>query len=178
MNLYFDIFSTFSKIGAFTIGGGYAMLPLIQKEVVEKKGWLSKEDFLDVLAISQSAPGVFAINISIFIGERLKGFKGSVVAALGSALPSFVIILLIAMFFSSFRDNEVINSIFMGIRPAVVALIVVPLISMSKAVNMNKYTSFIPAVTLLLIVVFGISPIYLILAGALLGVFYFYLIKR
>lgn len=178
MNLYLEIFTTFSKIGTFTIGGGYAMLPLIQKEVVEKKGWLSKEDFLDVLAISQSAPGVFAINISIFVGERLKGFKGGVVAALGSTLPSFVIILLIAMFFSSFKDNEVVNSIFMGIRPAVVALIAVPLIGMSKTINMNRYTSLIPIATLLLIVLLGISPIYLIMAGAILGLFYFYLIKR
>jgi len=178
MNLYLDIFLTFSKIGAFTIGGGYAMLPLIQKEVVEKKEWLTKEDFLDVLAISQSAPGVFVINISIFIGERLKGFRGSVVAALGSTLPSFVSILLIAMFFSSFRDNEVVNSIFKGIRPAVVALIAVPLIGMSKTVNLNRYTSIIPVFTLLLIVFLGISPIYLIMAGALLGIFYFYLVKR
>jgi len=178
MNLYLEIFTTFSKIGTFTIGGGYAMLPLIRKEVVEKKGWLSKEDFLDVLAISQSAPGVFAINISIFVGERLKGFKGGVVAALGSTLPSFVIILLIAMFFSSFKDNEVVNSIFMGIRPAVVALIAVPLIGMSKTINLNRYTSLIPIATLLLIVLLGISPIYLIMAGAILGLFYFYLIKR
>lgn len=178
MNLYLEIFTTFSKIGTFTIGGGYAMLPLIQKEVVEKKGWLSKEDFLDVLAISQSAPGVFAINISIFVGERLKGFKGGVVAALGSTLPSFVIILLIAMFFSSFKDNGVVNSIFMGIRPAVVALIAVPLIGMSKTINLNRYTSLIPIATLLLIVLLGISPIYLIMAGAILGLFYFYLIKR
>lgn len=178
MNLYLEIFTTFSKIGTFTIGGGYAMLPLIQKEVVEKKGWLSKEDFLDVLAISQSAPGVFAINISIFVGERLKGFKGGIVAALGSTLPSFVIILLIAMFFSSFKDNEVVNSIFMGIRPAVVALIAVPLIGMSKTINLNRYTSLIPIATLLLIVLLGISPIYLIMAGAILGLFYFYLIKR
>lgn len=178
MNLYLEIFTTFSKIGTFTIGGGYAMLPLIQKEVVEKKGWLSKEDFLDVLAISQSAPGVFAINISIFVGERLKGFKGGVVAALGSTLPSFVIILLIAMFFSSFKDNEVVNSIFMGIRPAVVALIAVPLIGMSETINLNRYTSLIPIATLLLIVLLGISPIYLIMAGAILGLFYFYLIKR
>lgn len=178
MNLYLDIFTTFSKIGAFTLGGGYAMLPLIQKEVVEKKNWLTKEDFLDVLAISQSAPGVFAINISIFIGERLKGFKGSLVAALGSTLPSFVIILLIAMFFSNFKDNETVNSIFRGIRPAVVALIAVPLISMSKTVKLTRYTSIIPVLTLLLIVGLGISPIYLIMAGALLGIFYFYLVKR
>ncbi len=178
MNVYLEIFTTFSKIGAFTIGGGYAMLPIIQREVVEKKGWLSKEDFLDILAISQSAPGVFVINISIFIGERLKGFKGSVVAAFASAFPSFAIILVIAMFFSAFKDNPVVNSIFTGIRPAVVALIAVPLIAMSKSVKLNKYTSLIPFATVLLIVLLGISPIYIIISGALLGIFYFYLVKR
>jgi len=178
MNPYLDLFTTFSKIGAFTIGGGYAMLPLIQREVVERKKWLSESDFMDVLAISQSAPGVFVINISVFVGERVKGVKGSVVAALGSALPSFVIILAIAMLFSSFRENRVVNSIFMGIRPAVVALIAVPLIGMSKGIHLNRYTSLVPVITLLLIVLFQISPIYIIIAGALLGIFYYYLIKR
>ena len=100
MNIYLQIFSTFAKIGAFTIGGGDAMIPIIQKEVVEKKGWIKEQDFLDVLAISQSAPGILAVNISIFLGYRLRGVKGSIVATLGSTLPSFTIILLIAMFFA------------------------------------------------------------------------------
>jgi len=178
MNIYLDIFSTFAKIGAFTIGGGYAMLPLIQREVVSKKKWLDEEDFMDVLAISQSTPGVFVINLSVFIGFRIKGKMGSVVAAIGSALPSFVSILVIAMFFDSFKDNETVNSIFKGIRPAVVALIAVPLIGMSKGVNLNRYTALIPVITLLMIVVFQISPVYIIIAGALLGIFYHYLLKR
>jgi len=178
MNIYLDIFSTFAKIGAFTIGGGYAMLPLIQREVVSKKKWLDEEDFMDVLAISQSTPGVFVINLSVFIGFRIKGKMGSVVAAIGSALPSFVSILVIAMFFDSFKDNETVNSIFKGIRPAVVALIAVPLIGMSKGVNLNRYTALIPVITLLMIVVFQISPVYIIITGALLGIFYHYLLKR
>jgi len=178
MNIYLDIFSTFAKIGAFTIGGGYAMLPLIKSEVVNKKKWLDENEFMDVLAISQSTPGVFVINMSVFIGLRVKGKKGSVIAALGSALPSFVAILLIAMFFDSFKENEIVQSVFKGIRPAVVALIAVPLIGMSKGMNLNRYTSLIPIITLLLIVVFQVSPIYILIAGAILGIFYHYLIKR
>lgn len=154
------------------------MIPLIEREVVVKKGWVSREEFLDYLAISQSAPGILAINISIFIGEKLKGSRGGVVAALGSALPSFVIILLIALFFQSFRENEVIIALFAGIRPAVVALIVVPVITLSKGANLNRYTSLIPVITVLLIVFMGISPIWIILAAALLALFHYYLTKR
>ena len=178
MNIYLEIFTTFSKIGAFTIGGGYAMIPVIQKEIVDKREWVNNEEFMDMLAISQSAPGILAINISIFIGQRLRGIKGSIIAAIGTALPSFVMILLIAMFFNNFRDNEIVNRVFMGIRPVVVALIAVPLISLSKSTKLNRYTSFIPAISVLLIVMLGISPVYLIIAGAVLGLFYFYLIKR
>lgn len=178
MNIYLEIFTTFSKIGAFTIGGGYAMIPVIQREIVEKRAWVSREEFLDMLAISQSAPGILAINISIFIGQRLKGAKGSFVAAIGTALPSFLMILLIAMFFRNFRENDIVNRIFMGIRPVVVALIAVPLISLSRSTKLNRYTSFIPVISVLLIVLLGISPVYLIIAGAVLGLFYFYLIKR
>ncbi len=179
MNIYVEIFTSFAKIGAFTIGGGYAMIPLIQKEVVERRGWVKEEEFLDYLAISQSAPGILAINISIFIGEKLKGVKGSVVAALGSALPSFVMILLIALFFQGYRDNEVVNKIFMGIRPAVVALIAVPFLTLSKSAITNRYTAIIPVVTIVLIAFLGVSPIWLILSGALLGLFYHFLtVKR
>jgi chromate transporter len=179
MNIYVEIFTSFAKIGAFTIGGGYAMIPLIQKEVVERRGWVKEEEFLDYLAISQSAPGILAINISIFIGEKLKGVKGSVVAALGSALPSFVMILLIALFFQGYRDNEVVNKIFMGIRPAVVALIAVPFLTLSKSAITNRYTAIIPVIAIVLIAFLGISPIWLIMSGAVLGLFYHFLtVKR
>ena len=178
MNIYLQLFSSFAKIGAFTIGGGYAMIPFIQREVVERKKWLDKEEFLDVLAISQSAPGILIINISIFIGEKMRGVKGSIVSALGSALPSFIMILVIAYFFENYKDNEIVARIFQGIRPAVVALIAVPLITLSKAANLNIYTSFIPIITVLLIVLLGISPIWIILSGALLGLFHFYFTRR
>lgn len=178
MNQYMQIFTSFAKIGSFTIGGGYAMIPLIRAQVVDKHNWVTNEEFIDFLAISQSAPGILAINISIFIGEKLKGTKGSIIAALGTALPSFFMILLIATFFQSFRENEIVNSVFAGIRPAVVALIAVPLITLSKSANLNKYTSLIPVISVLLIVFLEISPVWIILAGALLGLFHYFLTKR
>ncbi|MDD3299838.1 MAG: chromate transporter [Bacteroidia bacterium] len=177
MNQYLQLFKSFAKIGSFTIGGGYAMIPLIKTEVVDKRKWVKDTEFLDYLAISQSAPGILAINISIFIGEKVKGTKGSIVAALGSALPSFVIILLIALFFESFKENQLVVRIFSGIRPAVVALIAVPLISLSRSAKLNKYTSLIPVISVLLIVLLGISPIWVILAGAMLGIFHYYFSK-
>lgn len=163
MNIYLKIFTCFAKIGAFTIGGGYAMIPIIQREVVEKNKWISEEDFLDVLAISQSAPGILAVNISIFLGYRLRGTRGSIVATLGSALPSFLIILLIAMFFAGYQDNPTVVSIFKGIRPVVVSLIAVPMINMAKKAKLNIYTGILAAVTALLIVFLNVSPLYILL---------------
>jgi chromate transporter len=178
MNSYFKLFSTFSKIGAFTIGGGFVMIPLIHREVVERHKWMDNEEFMDVLTIAQSAPGIMAINLSIFLGYKVKGVKGSIVASIGTALPSFLIILGIAMFFSAFKNNEVIENIFKGIRPAVVALIAVPLIKLSGVSKLNIYTGFIPVITVLLIVFFHISPLYLILAGGIIGVATYKFYKR
>ncbi len=163
MNIYLKIFTCFAKIGAFTIGGGYAMIPIIQREVVEKNKWISEEDFLDVLAISQSAPGILAVNISIFLGYRLRGTRGSIVATLGSALPSFLIILLIAMFFAGYQDNPAVVSIFKGIRPVVVSLIAVPMVNMAKKAKLNIYTGILAAATALLIVFLNVSPLYILL---------------
>ena len=111
-----NIFITFAKIGSFTIGGGYAMIPLIREELV-KKGWLSDEELPDIIALAQSAPGVLAVNMSIFAGYKMRGFKGSLAATFGSVLPSFLIILLIAMLFTGYQDNPVVVRIFKGIRP-------------------------------------------------------------
>ena len=166
MNIYLDIFTCFAKIGAFTIGGGYAMIPIIQKEVVDKRGWISEEDFMDVLAISQSAPGILAVNISIFLGHKLKGTKGSIVATLGSTLPSFTIILMIAMFFAGYQDNPTIMAIFKGIRPVVVSLIAVPMINMAKKAKLNFYTGSLAVITALLIIFMKVSPLYILLVVA------------
>ena len=172
MNLYWQIFWTFTKIGAFTIGGGYAMLPLIEKEVVVRKKWINATEFIDRVAISQSLPGVFAVNISILTGYRLKGNKGSIVAALGTILPSFVIILLIALFFRQFNENVYVVKIFRAIRPAVVALIVVPVFSTAKEVGITIRTLIIPVTAAFLIWFWGVSPVYIVLAAAIGGLIY------
>ena len=111
MNIYLESFGIFFKIGAFTIGGGYAMVPLIENEIVTKRKWIAQDDFIDLLAISQSAPGILAVNISIFIGYKLRGIRGSIVTALGTILPSFIIILTIALFFHNFKDNPIVSAL-------------------------------------------------------------------
>ena len=127
-----QLFSSFLKIGAFTFGGGWAMIPIIEREMVDKKQWIKREDFIDSLAIAQSLPGILAVNISILVGNKLRGVKGSLVAALGTILPSFLIILAIAIWFVQVYDNPVIERIFKGIRPAVVALIVSPVLTTAR----------------------------------------------
>lgn len=167
-----ETFKTFFKIGAFTFGGGYAMIPIIETEVVDKHGWVSREEFLDLVAVAQSCPGVFAVNMSIFIGYRLKKTMGAIVATLGTALPSFIIILLIAMCFRQFKDNEIVASIFRGIRPAVVALIAVPTFNMAKAAKIGLTNCWIPIVSALLIYALGINPIYILFIAAVGGYVY------
>ena len=147
------------------------MIPIIQKEVVEKKKWIEEQDFLDVLTIAQSAPGLLAVNISIFLGYRLKGVKGSIIATLGSIMPSFFIILAIAMFFAGYQDNPTVIKIFKGIRPVVVALIAVPVINMAKKSKLNIYTGSLAIVTALLIVFAKISPIYILLVAGIVFTF-------
>lgn len=169
MNIYFEAFKIFFKIGAFTIGGGYAMVPLIENEIVDKRKWLSREDFVDLLAISQSAPGILAVNIAIFIGYRLRGIRGSIVTALGTVMPSFLIILAIALFFHNYQDNAVVEKIFKGIRPAVVALIAAPTFKMAKSAKITRYNIWIPIVSALLIWLLGFSPIWIIIAAGIGG---------
>lgn len=175
--MYWTLFLTFAKIGSFTIGGGYAMLPLIEREVV-RKGWISEEDFIDLFSVAQSLPGVFAVNISIFVGYKIRKLPGSLVCALGSILPSFLIILLIAIFFSQFQDNVWIEKIFKGIRPAVVALIAVPCITTARTLKLSWKIMIIPAIVALLIWQGGISPIWVVLAAISGGIIYKFLIRR
>lgn len=158
----FQLFTVFAKIGAFTIGGGYAMIPLIQAEMT-RRGWLSEDELPDIVALAQSAPGVLAVNMSIFTGYRLRGLKGSIVATVGSVLPSFLAILLIAMFMSSFQDNPVVVRIFKGIRPVVVSLIAVPMINMARKNNRTWWAWAITATTLVLVAFLKVSPIYILL---------------
>ena len=171
-DIYWESFKTFFKIGIFTLGGGYAMIPLIEDEVVNKKQWVSKDEMLDLIAIAQSCPGVFAINIAIFIGYKLNKVRGALATTLGTALPSFLIILIIAMFFHQFEDNKVVAAMFRGIRPAVVALIAVPTFNLGKRAELNKWTIWIPIASALLIWLLGVSPIWIIIlagTGGFLG---------
>ena len=169
MKQYFQLFRIFFKIGAFTIGGGYAMVPIIENEIVTKRQWISKQDFVDLLAIAQSAPGILAVNISIFIGYKLKGVKGAIVSTLGTVLPSFIIILMIAMFFQSFKNNIYVEKMFKAIRPAVVALIAAPTFSMAKTARISKYTIWIPVVSALLIWLMDVSPVWIIAVAGVGG---------
>lgn len=162
MTSYRQIFITFAKIGAFTIGGGPAMLPLIQNEMT-KRGWIAQEDFNDIVALAQAAPGLLAVNISIFAGYKIKGTKGSIVATIGSILPSFLAILAIAMVFSGFQDNPIVVKIFKGIRPVVVALILVPMLNMAKTANRTWWAWALSAATLILVAFLKVSPIYILL---------------
>ena len=168
-NIYWESFKTFFKIGMFTLGGGYAMIPIIEEEVVNRHRWVDKEEMLDLIAIAQSCPGVFAINISIFVGYKLKKVRGSIATALGTALPSFLIILAIAMFFHQFEDNRYIAAMFRGIRPAVVALIAVPTFNLGKSAQLNRFTVWIPVESALAIWLLGVSPIWIIIAAGLGG---------
>lgn len=176
-NFYIDAFRTFVKIGAFTLGGGYAMIPLIEAEVVDKKGWIGKDEFVDMLAIAQSCPGVFAINISVFIGYKMRKTAGAFCTALGTALPSFLIILAIAMCFRHFIDIPWVAAMFMGIRPAVVALIAVPTFNMAKSTGICLSNCWIPIVSAILIWAFGVNPIYVLIAAGIGGFLYGKMIK-
>ncbi len=178
-----NLFWTFVKIGAFTFGGGWAMISIIQREVVDKYHWIEKEEFLDLLAVAQSMPGILAVNIAVTVGDNLRGLRGSLVAALGTILPCFLIILAIAMFLTPelITSNEVLSAIFKGIRPAVVALIVAPVITSAKAAKIGWKTAWIPAVVALLIwskLPVVSNPILFIVLGGLLGWWQLYTVRR
>ncbi len=167
---YWELFLVFFKIGAFTFGGGYAMIPLIRKEVVEKKLWLDDDEFMDMLAIAQSMPGPISLNTALFVVNKRLGFKGSLFSGVGIILPSFILILLIAMVFTRFKENLVIERIFKGIRPAVVALIAAPLLGLGKSAGVNLKNIWIPLSVALSVWLLKISPVYVILAAILLGI--------
>ncbi len=162
-----EMFLTFFKIGAFTFGGGYAMIPIIQDEISVKRDWMKEEEFLDALALAQGSPGAIAVNTSIYVGYKLKGFKGAVVATMGTVLPSFLIMLIIARFFFQFRNNTIVEKVFLGIRPAIVALILSAVYKLMKSANFGYRRIIISFITAAIIVFAGVSPIYLIVLGAL-----------
>ncbi len=178
MNLYLQLFLTFAKIGAFTFGGGWAMISIIQREIVDKHKWIALDDFLDLLAVAQSMPGILAVNISVVIGDHLKGLKGSICAAIGTILPSFLMILAIAIFLTpeTIKNNAVVSRIFKGIRPAVVALIIAPVLTTARTAGINWKTIIIPVAVALLIyskIPYISNPIIYIVLGAIGGYIYY-----
>lgn len=164
----FELFRSFLKIGAFTFGGGYVMIPLIEREVIDRKGWIGRQEFLDLLTIAQSAPGPISLNTSVFVGYKLRGYAGAIASILGVVLPSFSIILAVALFFSDIRDNAAVDAAFMGMRPAVVALIIGPVISLARGMHRALY--LVIAASALAIWHLGWSPVYILLAAALAGI--------
>ncbi len=169
MKELFDLFWTFCKIGALTFGGGYAMLPLIQREIVENKKWSTEREILDYYAVGQCTPGVIAVNTATFIGFKLKGIIGGIVATLGVVFPSLIIILIIASFLQSFADLSIVQSAFAGIRVAVVALIITTVIKLLKS-SIKDYLGVIIAIIAFIISAFiGLSPVYVVIAAGLTG---------
>jgi chromate transporter len=171
------MFASFFKIGAFTIGGGYAMLPLIEREFVEVRGWVTQEEILDVFAVAQSLPGVIAINTSICIGYKIGGFPGALVASAGMIIPSFVSILVIAVFLINMQNNQWIQKAFAGVRAGVTAMILLAAIKLGKAILRNPPAWVLGALSCLALVFFDVNAILVILASALAGFVIFGLIK-
>ncbi len=164
-----QIFFVFAYVGAFTIGGGYAMIPLIGDAMLKRK-WISEDEMPDIITLTQSAPGLLAVNMAIYCGYRLRGLKGAIVATIGAVLPSFVIILLIAIVFTSFRENTVIVRIFKGIRPVAVGLILVPAINMAKKGCKKWWQWLLCLGSLVAVAMLKFSPIYIILVTIVLAV--------
>lgn len=170
MKVYFELFIIFVKVGAVTFGGGYSMLPVLQKEIVANKGWLTTEDVMDYYAISQCTPGIIAVNTSVLIGYHRKKLLGAMVSALGLATPSVIIILLIAAFLQNFMDYPLILRAFNGIAIAVVALIAQAVIALYKKGVVDKFTFFIFSTSLIAFVIFDVYPIFVVISSAALGI--------
>ncbi len=151
--LYLDMFKTFFMIGGFTIGGGVAMIPIIEREVVDNKKWLSYEEFMEALAVAQGLPGVLAVNISVYIGLKIKGYRGAFYCMLGAVLPSFLIILVVANFYNKIAGTQIVEKIFKGALPAVAAVIAAAVYSLGKK-SKFKYYHYIVAVIIVEVVCF------------------------
>jgi chromate transporter len=169
MRKILEMFISFFKIGAFTFGGGYAMIPLIEEEVVKNKKWIEKEEFIDILVVSQSLPGALAVNCSIFLGYKIGGVIGGIMALLAVVLPSFLIIIIIAAFFMQFRDNYYVNAAFKGITAAVPMLVLVGAVSLSKGFPKNTRTVITIIIALIALTFFNIHPVIVILLAAIYG---------
>lgn len=178
MRKLFELFSIFFRIGAFTFGGGYAMIPLIQKEVVDNKKWISDEDILDIVAIAESTPGPIAINAATFVGYKVKGFWGAFFATLGTVIPSFVIILIISLVLREFGEIKVVRYAFNGIRAGVLALLIKALVTMYKKVKKNKVSYIVMALSFVFAAFVKIKVIYVIIGCAVFGLLTSFIAER
>ena len=169
MKILLELFWTFFKIGAFTFGGGYAMIPLIQREAAENKKWVSDEDILDIVAIAESTPGPIAINSATFVGYKTKGTWGSVFATFGVILPSFIIISVIAYLLKEFADITVVKYAFFGIRAGVLALVTKSLFTMYKKAPKGYIAHIISALALVLVAFFDVNALIVIILSAIVG---------
>lgn len=171
-NKLWQLFITFLKIGAFTFGGGYAMIPIIQKEVVESKKWMSDEDISDIITIAESTPGPIAVNAATFVGYRVAGVLGSALATLGVVLPSFVIILILSLFFEAYREVPIIENAFWGIRIGVIALILNAFLKMFKQCPKKWLPYTLGVLAFLCVLIFNVNALIIILVSALAGIIY------
>ena len=175
MRLYFDLLTTFLKIGSFTLGGGYAMLALVEQAVVRQKKWIDEDEFWKMITIVQSLPGVFAVNTALYVGYRIAGKAGAAVSFLGAVLPSLVIIGAISTCFQEFRENETVMKIFAGIRPCVVALILAPSVKMFIKSKLSWKFLPIPILVAAAVVFLKMSPVYIIMAAIICTIGWEYL---
>ncbi len=164
----FELFRSFLKIGAFTFGGGYAMIPIIEHEVIDRRGWIARNEFLDLLTLAQSAPGPIALNTAVFVGYKVRGLRGAFASLAGVVIPSFTVILAVALLFADIRHNPWVDAAFKGMRPAVVALIVAPVLSLSRGMHRALYGVIVAAA--LAVWGLGWSPIYVLAAAAACGI--------
>lgn len=167
MGRYFELFRSFFKIGIFTFGGGYAMIPIIEREVITRRGWIGEKEFYDLLTLAQSAPGPISLNTAVFVGYKMYGYRGALSALLGVVLPSFVILLLVAMFFSQIRQNPIVDAAFRGMQPIVVAIMLAPVLGFTRGMHWSMMS--VAAALALVVWHFELSPIYFLIVGGVAG---------
>jgi len=178
MNKYLELFITFAKVGVMTFGGGYAMLPMLQREVVENKSWVSEEELSDYFAIGQCTPGVIAANTATFVGQKIAGFGGAVSATVGVIFPSIVIITLIAALISNFSDVPAVAHAFAGIRVCVCVLILNSVVKLWKKTVVDKATLTLFAVVFVLSVFLDVSPVLFVIMAAVAGLVIMFIKSR
>ena len=167
MGRYFELFRSFFKIGIFTFGGGYAMIPIIEREVITRRGWIGEKEFYDLLTLAQSAPGPISLNTAVFVGYKMYGYRGALSALLGVVLPSFVILLLVAMFFSQIRQNPIVDAAFRGMQPIVVAIMLAPVLGFTRGMHWSMMS--VAAALALVVWHFELSTIYFLIVGGVAG---------